>query len=86
MTDLSQPAANDQKSAAADIKDSCGNCKFSDPVPRDFSKVECRFNPPTASMVPMPQRGGGLALQQVCSFPCLPRNFHCHQHRRKLVS
>ena len=82
--------ANDLSSAAPDIpvlplKPCCGNCRFTVPVPNDFLKVECHWGPPTPSMVAMPTgRPGQMGIQQMCSFPVLPRTFHCYRHERRL--
>ena len=67
------------------LKPCCGNCRFTQPVPNDFLKIECHWGPPSTSMVAMSTgRPGQMGLQQVCSFPVLPRTFHCYRHEHRL--
>lgn len=69
------------------LKPYCGNCRFALAVPKDFLKVECRWGPPTASMVPMPTgRPGQIGLQQISCFPTIPRIWHCYRHEPRLDS
>lgn len=88
------PPANDDVDAGAEVvafKPCCGNCRFAMPLKGDFLRVECRWGPPHSSMVPMPGPGpsaamiGGskMQLQQISSFPQLPKNFFCFRHEQK---
>ena len=84
-----EKSANDQSNSGPteSIKPVCGNCKFAVMVTKDITKIECRWGPPTASMVPSPGKiPGTVNLQQVIAFPVIPRTWHCHRHERKLDS
>ena len=89
MTEQPKPE-NDQPSTQPiphPFKPCCGTCRFALPVANDFLKIECRWGPPAPCMVAMPTgRPGQMALQQMCSFPVLPRTFHCFRHESKLDS
>lgn len=72
--------------APTPLKPCCGNCRFTVPVANDFLKIECHWGPPAPSMVAMPTgRPGQMGIQQMCSFPVLPRTFHCFRHEPQPV-
>lgn len=86
MNDATQGQA---EAPVMDIKPSCGNCRFSLPIAKDMQRVECRWGPPTASMIAVmtqavPQMRPQQGVQQMVSFPAVPRAWHCHRHERKL--
>jgi len=69
------------------IQPSCGNCRFALIIPKDFRRVECRWGPPTATMIPTMTKtafGAQQDMQQTCSFPAVLKNWHCFRHERKL--
>jgi len=87
VPELEQPSG----ALTEQIKPNCGNCRFAQMIPKDFKRVECHWGPPMASMVPVmtqaaPQLRAQHALQQFVSFPAVQKDWHCHQHERKITN
>lgn len=84
------PAPDPQMPAATDpqLRPMCATCGFSLPVRGNLKKRECRWGPPTPSMIPTmtrsvigpPQQG----FEQIVSFPLVNLDWWCSHYRRKL--
>ena len=62
----------------------CKNCKFSAPAPKNMR--ECRFGPPTANAVLIPDGNGGINVAGIVSvFPQMNPDQVCGRYERGFV-
>ena len=66
------------------LEKGCKNCRFSTPASNNMR--ECRFGPPTANAILIPDPKGNVTVAGVVSvFPRMDPNAFCHKHERALA-
>lgn len=82
------PAADPQTPADPQLKPTCATCAFSISSRGNVKKRECRWGPPTPTMIPVVKQivigNPQQSFEQIVSFPLVNLDWWCYRYKRKL--